>query len=245
MTLFKRFDRDGDHRLSRGEIDEMMQVVDPLPWGSAIPLWGKGGNLRDRLAPGFPANLPESSRENVDPTAWICEWELLVRVSPVSTIQALNQLGGTDVSSFVEPLPEKVETWKRGETVERSVAQAFLFGAHGVGKSSLLRRFLGSSPAGKYLPDASLKTAVNMVKHGEGAEGSFILTEVNEETENQAMESLAFCDIACLVWDVTRPDSLHYVLRLCERFPRGTKVLLVAMKSDLLRVVGENRGDEG
>ena len=201
--------------------------------------------MRGRLTPGFPANLPESSRRNVEPTAWICEWELLVRVSPVSTIRALNQLGGSNVSSFVEPLPDKVETWKLGETVERPVVHAFLFGAHGVGKSSLLRRFLGSSPAGKYLPDQSLKTAVNMVKHGEGAVDSFILTEVNEETENQAFELLRFCDLACLVWDVTRPDSLHYVMRLCSRFPRGTKVLLVAMKSDLLRVVGQNRGDEG
>ena len=137
----------------------------------------------------------------------------------------------------MEPLPEKEETWKQGEKVERPVVQAFLFGAHGVGKSSLLRRFLGSSPAGKYLPDQSLKTAVNMVKHGEGSVDSFILTEVNEESEVEAFQNLRYCDLACLVWDVTRPDSLQYVMRLCARFPRGTKVLLVAMKSDLLRVV--------
>ena len=39
LDLFRRYDQDGDHKLSRSEVDELMRVVNPLPWDSTSSLF--------------------------------------------------------------------------------------------------------------------------------------------------------------------------------------------------------------
>ena len=66
-------------------------------------------------------------------------------------------------------------------------------------------------------------------------EKTLIVTEVPTTCVEEVLEQhMDMCDIACLVFDVTKPESLQYSFELQKRFPRDMKVLFIASKGDLL-----------
>lgn len=67
------------------------------------------------------------------------------------------------------------------------------------------------------------------------------MSEVPASCVDEVMEhQLAYCDIACFMFDVNKPESFHYCTELQKRLPAGMKVLYIANKSDLLQGVRLN-----
>ena len=99
------------------------------------------------------------------------------------------------------------------------------------------------------MPTLELATAVAPVvgRKEKSEEKTLIVTEVPAACVEEVLERrMDMCDIACLVFDVTKPESLQYAFELQKRFPRDMKVLFIASKGDLLpeSTVGAVEGSE-
>ena len=58
------------------------------------------------------------------------------------------------------------------------------------------------------------------------------------------VEVAAGCEVG-MIYDVTRPETFDYVLRVAELLPRSMKVLFIGSKNDLCQQVGRERGLRG
>ena len=105
-----------------------------------------------------------------------------------------------------------------------------------------MQRLLRSPPTATYVPSLTLTTAIAPVKSKtqKSEEKILILSEVpNDCVEDVLQTKMDFCDIACLMYDVTKPETFKYVTDIQKKLPPSMKVIYIANKSDLLQSVFE------
>lgn len=126
---------------------------------------------------------------------------------------------------------------KRGDPAERSVFLAYVFGAAGSGKSSLLRSLVGRPFEETYTPTTQTRSVVSAIEQG-GLERHLILQEFGSRYESEVIRSptkLAQADLIILVWDSSDTNSFSHIANLRSQYPGlgNMPSLFVATKADL------------
>ena len=108
----------------------------------------------------FPNGAKTDSRGNITLAGWLAEWTMITLLRPKLTLLYLYFLGfdRSKEEAIRFTRPRSVEN--ENNNLQRNVVRAFVFGAHGVGKSSLLDALVGSTMP-SMASSASIKKASN------------------------------------------------------------------------------------
>uniref|UniRef100_A0A3B1JJ62 Mitochondrial Rho GTPase 2 n=1 Tax=Astyanax mexicanus TaxID=7994 RepID=A0A3B1JJ62_ASTMX len=146
---------------------------------------------------------------------YLCQWTLSAYLDIHRCLEYLGYLGypilmeQDSQTSAVTVTREKAVDLEKGQT-QRSVFLCKVIGPRGKGKTAFLQAFLGRS---------------------------FVLEEVDVETEFLKAADAA-CDVACLMYDVSDPDSFNYCASIYKQhyMDRGVPCVVVGSKIDLPEV---------
>ncbi|MEK7730079.1 MAG: Rab family GTPase [candidate division KSB1 bacterium] len=113
-----------------------------------------------------------------------------------------------------------------------------ILGMFGVGKTSLVRRFVQQEFGEKYLTTLGVKVDHKLVAV-ENERVNLLLWDIAGQEEESSVIANYFRGAhgALIVYDLTRPDSAQTLREYCERFLRVTpkaKLVFVGNKSDLV-----------
>lgn len=133
--------------------------------------------------------------------------------------------------------PRRLGERRRSHAEQCSVFLALVLGAHGSGKSALLRQLVGKPFRGKYAPTHRLQRAVAAVEQ-DGAERYLVLQEYGSHNEAEALRNPAKLErvsVIVFVYDSSDTHSFSYVSNLRQQYPHlaSFPTLFVATKSDL------------
>lgn len=227
VDLFLLFDKDNDGGLNESELSALFAPTPGLPAS-----W---------VDSSFPSSTVRNEAGHITLQGWLAQWSMTTFTDPKITLSYLACLG------FESPDPRSTTTAalkltkarkrrKRPGRVERSVALAYILGAPGSGKSSLLDAFLARPFSTTYHPTIKPRTAVNSVELPGGKQCYLILEELGELEpailENKA--KLDACDILIFTYDSSDPDSFSHITELRSKFPHldDLPALYVALKAD-------------
>lgn len=125
----------------------------------------------------------------------------------------------------------------RTAVTNRTVFNCFVLGSPGCGKTSLLDTFLQRTYNEIYIPTIHPRTVVNSVELKGGKQHYLILEELGQLEPAILANStrLQQCDVICLVYDSSNPDSFQYLVELRNAYPQLDELPLVyvALKADL------------
>lgn len=205
VDLFTLFDKDNDGGLNQRELNDLFTPTPGLP-----KFWTTSG---------FPNSCLKNDVGNLTLQGWLAQWSMFVFLDHKTALSYLAMLGFTIKSKSSEvDLRNAIKVTKQGRKrnpnsrmyrssviKDRQVFNCYVLGSKGSGKSSLLASFLG-------VPESS-SVAVNSVEMPGGKQCYLILQEVNESvlTSESAM---ADCDVLCLCYDSSDPDSFAYLEKL-------------------------------
>ncbi|VDL99159.1 unnamed protein product [Schistocephalus solidus] len=170
--------------------------------------------------------------------------------SPLLTLGSVNTEGDFLLRG-ITVTPERRLDYIRRQT-NRTVFYCRVYGARKVGKTCLLQGLLGRNIRG--LDGYGIGGMAHRTSNWAAATGipvygqprTLVLHEINATNGEQmsAAEALS-ADVACLVYDVTDPESFRYIANLYLNFYRGTRVpcLFVSAKSDQPQVLQNFRLD--
>uniref|UniRef100_A0A8B9L8X5 Mitochondrial Rho GTPase n=1 Tax=Astyanax mexicanus TaxID=7994 RepID=A0A8B9L8X5_ASTMX len=154
---------------------------------------------------------------------YLCQWTLSAYLDIHRCLEYLGYLGypilmeQDSQTSAVTVTREKAVDLEKGQT-QRSVFLCKVIGPRGTGKTAFLQAFLGRS----------------FVVRGQLY---YTLEEVDVETEFLKAADAA-CDVACLMYDVSDPDSFNYCASIYKQhyMDRGVPCVVVGSKIDLPEV---------
>jgi len=124
------------------------------------------------------------------------------------------------------------------QTNSRNIYNCFIFGASGVGKTSLLRSLIHCEDKPS-MPHYAVNTVTikDKVKY-------LALHEVNAKAESNVINSTEMekCDAICLLYDVSTPGSLNHIVSLQKQLSvyYYIPIIYIANKTDLKPVVQVN-----
>uniref|UniRef100_A0A8C6CS95 Mitochondrial Rho GTPase n=1 Tax=Moschus moschiferus TaxID=68415 RepID=A0A8C6CS95_MOSMO len=194
QRMFEKHDQDRDGALSPAELQSLFSVFPTAPWGPQLP-----STVRTKAG-----RLPLHG--------YLCQWTLVTYLDVRRALEHLGYLGYPTLceqdsqAHAVTVTREKRLDQEKGQT-QRNVLLCKVVGAHGVGKSSFLRAFLG---------------------HGLG------LCEVAADSLLTASAD-ASCDVACLMFDGSDPRSFALCASIYKQhyMDGQTPCLFVCSKADL------------
>ncbi|GME82696.1 unnamed protein product [Ambrosiozyma monospora] len=239
VDLFVLFDKDNDGGLSD---DELYKLFFPTP---GIPKSWQETN--------FPRSVVCNEVGYVTLQGWLAQWAMTTYLDHRTTLEYLGYFGYVDKlnskngSSAISGLhvTRARKTRKRNgklfraPVMDRTVFNCFIVGASGCGKTSLLESFLGRRYSEHYSPTIQPNVVVNSVELPGGKQCYLILEELGELEgailENQA--KLETCDVLCLAYDSSDPESFQRLIDLMNNYPgiHDLPVVFVALKADLDR----------
>ncbi|MCJ1482611.1 ERMES complex Ca(2+)-binding regulatory GTPase gem1 [Schaereria dolodes] len=227
VDLFLLFDKDNDGGLNDSELSALFSPTPGLPtsWADAS----------------FPSSTVRNEAGHITLQGWLAQWSMTTFTEPKTTLAYLAYLG------FKPPDPRASTTAalkitksrkrrKRPGRVERNVVLAYVLGAPGSGKSSLLHSFLARPFSSTYHPTIQPRTAVNSVELPGGKQCYLILSELGEP-EHAILENtskLDQCDILVYTYDSSDPASFSYIPALRAKYAHldDLPALYVALKAD-------------
>ncbi|KAL6714584.1 ERMES complex Ca(2+)-binding regulatory GTPase gem1 [Lecanora helva] len=233
VDLFLLFDKDNDGGLSPSELSALF---DPTP---GLPLsWSADSNS-------FPSATVRNEANHITLQGWLAQWSMTTFFSPKTTLAYLAYLGydppdhNTTSALHLTKPRKRPRGKKRLAKTERNVLLAYILGAPGAGKSSLLDAFLSRPHSTIYHPTIKPRTAVNSVELPGGKQCTLILEELGE-LEPAILENrtkLSAADICVYTYDSADPDSFAYIPRLRSQYPHLDEMpsLYVALKADMDR----------
>lgn len=133
------------------------------------------------------------------------------------------------------------KTYRTPVNNNRTVFNCLVLGSPGCGKSSLLDTFLQRPYNENYIPTMKLRTVVNSVEVKGGKQHYLIMEELGSQLESEILNKnankLKNCDVVCLVYDSSNPESFQYLVEFREANPYldGLPLIFVALKADLDR----------
>lgn len=239
VDLFLLFDKDNDGGLSQPELTALFATTPGLPHS-----WSADSTS-------FPSSTVRNEANHITLQGWLAQWSMTTFFSPKTTLAYLAYLGydppdhSTTSALHLTKPRKRPRRGKKLAKTERNVLLAYVLGAPGSGKSSLLDAFLSRPFSSTYHPTIKPKTAVNSVELPGGKQCTLILEELGEHEpailENPAKLSTA--DIIVYTYDSSDPDSFAYIPHSRSQHPHLDEMpsLYVALKADTDR--STQRGD--
>uniref|UniRef100_A0A4W4EFG5 Mitochondrial Rho GTPase n=2 Tax=Electrophorus electricus TaxID=8005 RepID=A0A4W4EFG5_ELEEL len=225
QRLFEKYDEDKDSALSPAELRNLFSVFPFMPWGESVY-----------------RSISTTEEGYISQRGYLCQWTLSAYLDVHRCLEYLGYLGYSTLmeqdsqTSAITVTREKALDLERGQT-QRSVFLCKVIGPCGTGKTAFLQDFLGQSimvddcnSSAFSLYTINTVTIANQEKY-------LILEEVDVETEFLKAADAA-CDVACLMYDVSDPDSFNYCASIYKQhyMERGVPCVVVASKADLSEV---------
>lgn len=249
VDMFVLFDKDSDGGLNEAELKALFKPTPGIP-----NLWQEFN---------FPHSTVKNEQGNITLQGWLAQWSMTTNLDYKTTMEYLALLGFensqlhnintptltqayrnreiTDALKVTKPRKRRNPRSRsyRNSIVDRTVFSCFVVGSRGSGKTSLLQAFLNRPFSEDYSPTIRPVTVVNSVEVHGGKQCYLILEELGElelaVLDNQSR--LDNCDVLCLTYDSSDPDSFAYLVDLRKRFPLLDNIpaVYVALKADLDR----------
>uniref|UniRef100_A0A672N4Q2 Mitochondrial Rho GTPase n=1 Tax=Sinocyclocheilus grahami TaxID=75366 RepID=A0A672N4Q2_SINGR len=220
QKLFDKYDEDKDSALSPAELKNLFSVLPYMPWG-----------------PEVYSNVSLSDDNYISQHGYFCQWMLSAYLDVHRCLEHLGYLGypilmeRESQTSAVTVTREKSFDLEKRQT-QRTVFLCKVIGPRGTGKTDFLQAFLQRSTERD--PGPPTIYAINTVSVA-NQDKYLILEEVDVETEFLKTADAA-CDVACLMYDVSDPDSFNYCASIYKQhyMDRGIPCVVVGSKADLI-----------
>lgn len=223
--LFDKYDEDKDSALSPDELKNLFNVLPYMPWGSAVY-----------------SNVPLSEESYISQHGYFCQWMFSAYLDVHRCLEHLGYLGypilmeqESQTSAITVTREKEVDLDKR--QTQRNVFLCKVIGPRGTGKTDFLQAFLKRSVVRKERnPGPPSVYAINTVSVA-NQEKYLILEEVDVETEFLKAADAA-CDVACLMYDVSDPESFNYCASIYKQhyMDSGIPCVVLGSKADLVEV---------
>nr|KAF6294903.1 ras-like protein family member T2 [Pipistrellus kuhlii] len=221
QRVFEKHDQDRDGALSLAQLQDLFSVSPAPPWG--------------------PQFLQEVQTEagRLPLHGYLCQWTLVTYLDVRRCLEHLGYLGYPTLCNqdsqthAITVTREKRLDQEKGQT-HRNVLLCKVVGAHGVGKSAFLQAFLGRGLGDtREFHQISAIYAINTVQVN-GQEKYLILCEVDADSLLSTASDAA-CDVACLMFDGSDPQSFALCTNVYKRhyMDGQTPCLFVSSKADL------------
>lgn len=245
VDLFILSDKDNDGGLNEDELARLFYPTPGIP-----PAWEEAN---------FPQSVVCNQQGHVTLQGWLAQWSMTTFLDCRTTLEYLGYFGyeegekkmrglgrsrGSDTTSALHVTkPRRIRTREgviyRTPVPDRTVFNCFLLGFSGCGKTSLLESFLSRSFSAGHAPTLAQKVAVNNVEIAGGKQCYLILQELGG-LEGPILENsgkLDTCDVLCLAYDSSDPDSFQHLIDLRRKYPAMDSIptVYVALKADLDR----------
>ncbi|XP_064218346.1 mitochondrial Rho GTPase 2 isoform X1 [Aotus nancymaae] len=220
QRVFEKHDQDLDGALSPVELQSLFSVFPAAPWGPELP------------------RTVRTEADRLPLHGYLCQWTLVTYLDVRSCLGHLGYLGYPTLceqdsqTRAITVTREKRLDQEKGQT-QRSVLLCKVVGARGVGKSAFLQAFLGRSLGHQDTREEPPGYTIDTVQVN-GQEKYLILCEVGPE--GLLATSLdAACDVACLMFDGSDPESFAHCASVYKRhyMDGQTPCLFVSSKADL------------
>ncbi|KAK2097191.1 Mitochondrial Rho GTPase 2 [Saguinus oedipus] len=220
QRVFEKHDQDHDGALSPVELQSLFSVFPAAPWGPELP------------------RTVRTEADRLPLHGYLCQWTLVTYLDVRSCLGHLAYLGYPTLceqdsqTRAITVTREKRLDQEKGQT-QRSVLLCKVVGARGVGKSAFLQAFLGRSLGHQDTREEPPGYTIDTVQVN-GQEKYLILCEVGPE--GLLATSLdAACDVACLMFDGSHPESFAHCASVYKRhyMDGQTPCLFVSSKADL------------
>lgn len=232
VDLFLRFDRDNDGGLNDKELTFLFKCTPGQP-----KLWSETH---------FPYSTVLNNRGCITLQGWLAQWSMTTFLDYKITTAYLVYFGFQEDARLALQITKPRKMRRRAGRLYRSplsdrkVFNCFVVGKPKSGKSSLLESFLGRPFTELYSPTMRPQISVNSLELKGGKQYYLILQEFGGQ-ENAILENrdkLKNCDVLCLVYDSSDPESFSYLVGLVKRYEslQDLPVVFVALKADLDKV---------
>ncbi|CAR26762.1 hypothetical protein ZYGR_0I00330 [Zygosaccharomyces rouxii] len=232
VDLFLRFDMDNDGGLNENELTFLFKCTPGLP-----KLWSETN---------FPYSTVVNYRGCITLQGWLAQWSMTTFLDYKITTAYLVYFGFEEDArvalQITKPrrMRRRAGRLYRSSVADRKVFNCFVVGNPKSGKSSLLESFLGRPFAETYSPTLRPQMAVNSLELKGGKQYYLILQEFGGQ-ENAILENrdkIKKCDVMCLVYDSSDPESFSYLVDLVNTHEslQDLPIVFVALKADLDKV---------
>ncbi|XP_056432377.1 mitochondrial Rho GTPase 2 isoform X1 [Gadus chalcogrammus] len=225
QRLFDKYDEDKDSALSPGELRNLFCVFPYTPWG-----------------PEVFSSVPTTDQGYLSHHGYLCQWTLSAYLDIHRCLEYLGYLGypilaEQDSQTTAVTVTQQKELDLAKSQTQRTVFLCKVIGPRGTGKTAFLQAFVGrnivlhGTGSNALSPYTINKVTVN------NQERFLILYEVDVETEF-LKASHASCDVACLMYDASDPQSFDYCASIYKQHYMSSQVpcVLVSSKADLAEV---------
>ncbi|CCJ28386.1 unnamed protein product [Pneumocystis jirovecii] len=228
VDYFSLMDKDNDGALNS---DELCALFAPTP---GLPkLW---------LLSSFPESTVRNEMGYVTYNGWLAQWSMTTLLDYSTTLAYLAYLGfesiGKEGTMDALYITKARKRGKKSVKVDRNVFLCYVVGKRKSGKSCLLDSFINIPYNPKYTPTKNHRTVVNSVEI-QSIQRYLVLEELtdNEHAVLSNPKKLDACDVLCLTYDSSDPESFGYLLKLQEKYPEINSIPCVyaATKADLDR----------
>ncbi|KAJ3338174.1 ERMES complex Ca(2+)-binding regulatory GTPase gem1 [Gonapodya sp. JEL0774] len=249
IDLFTVHDKDKDGALREDELEELFSTSPGNPWRerrggggvAGLGMLGVSGSSGQTMGAGFPETTVTNDAGAVTLQGFLAQWSMTTLLDYKTTLAYLAFLGynGTDnggdtTSALKVTRPRKFD--RRKGKVQRNVFLAYVFGATGSGKTSLLRSLASKPFNPTYQPTSRPISVVNSVETG-GVEKYLVLTEYPPRQDAEVLGNsrrLEQADVLVWVYDSSDVNSFAYVAGLRKKYPLDhIPQIFVSTKSDL------------
>ncbi|KAL0984334.1 hypothetical protein UPYG_G00140140 [Umbra pygmaea] len=222
QRLFDKYDEDKDSALSPPELKHLFSVFPYMPWGADVY-----------------STVLTTDQGFISNHGYICKWTLAAYLDIHRCLEHLGYLGypilteQDSQTTAVTVTREKAVDLEKGQT-QRSVFLCKVIGPRGTGKSAFLQAFLGRSITKEEQSDGAFSFYTINTVQVSNQEKFLILFEVDVETEFLKASDAA-CDVACLMYDTSDPNSFNYCASIYKQHYMDSNIpcVVVASKADL------------
>mmetsp|Transcript_9999 Transcript_9999/g.30532 ORF Transcript_9999/g.30532 Transcript_9999/m.30532 type:complete len:628 (-) Transcript_9999:131-2014(-) len=222
MASFDMADADGDGLLSPAELQELFSTCPESPWDSDGIRW----------------TVPSEKPDHLSKEAFLDRWNMFLFDDFRSALLTIVYMGfsGEPASAVRITRPRRRD--RRSKVVTREVFYCYVIGSQGSGKSELIRGLVNRPFGEDNVPTANEAVAARMIEVEKGRPYGLIMREINDRQLCDLTVSkglLDACDMVCLVYDVTDPESFSFVAKMYEELRKARHSLptiFVATKTE-------------
>ncbi|KAF4080298.1 hypothetical protein AMELA_G00168870 [Ameiurus melas] len=206
QSVFDKHDKDRDGALNPSELKDVFDVFPYMPWG-----------------PDVNNTVCTNDHGWITYQGFISQWTLTTYLDVQRCLEYLGYLGYSIIAeqdSQAAAITVTRSKWVdlQQKQTQRCVFHCNVFGSSGSGKSSFLQAFIGRNlNCQKTIRDEHKSHyAINMV-HVYGQEKYLLLREICSDLEFVSESDLC-CDVVCLIYDISDPNSFNYCVQVFKVF---------------------------